>query len=92
MLRIPSFHQVALLIDADNVQLRYLEQILTLAGYYGDLHYCRAYGDWKKPPLSNSFDRVKSLKIDAVQVDRNGKDTTDKQLLIEAGEILGARN
>ncbi len=90
MLRIPTSHAVALLIDADNIQLSCLEQILKLADYYGDVHIRRAYGDWKQPPLSASAAKVQKLDVKVVQVKRSGKDTTDKQLLIEAGEILGS--
>ncbi len=90
MFSIPTFHRVALLIDADNTQLNHLEQILKISEYYGNLKICRAYGDWKKLPLSTSYNRVQGLNIKTIQVDRLAKDTTDKQLLIEAGEILGA--
>lgn len=89
MLNIPNSHRVALLIDADNAQLSCLEQILKISRYYGNLKISRAYGDWKKPPLSASYDKVCKLNIDCIQVDRIAKDTSDKQLMIEAGEILG---
>jgi uncharacterized protein (TIGR00288 family) len=88
MLHIAKFPRVALLIDADNFQLNHLEQILKVADYYGDLKICRAYGDWKRPPLSASKDLVRKLKIECVQVDRVAKDTTDKYLMIEAIQIL----
>lgn len=90
MLNIPTSHRVALLIDADNIQLNRLEQILKISDYYGNLKIRRAYGDWKKLPLSASYDNVCNLNIDCVQVDRVAKDAADKQLMIEAGEILGA--
>ena len=91
MLNISTFHCcVALLIDADNAQLNHLEQIIKVANYYGNLKICRAYGDWEQPPLSSSKDKVSKLNIEIRQVDRIGKDTADKQLMIEASEILGA--
>lgn len=90
MLNIPTFNRVALLIDADNAQLSHLEQILKIAEHYGHLKICRAYGDWKKLPLSASYDNVHNLNIECIQVDRVAKDTSDKQLIIEAVEILGA--
>jgi len=89
MLNIPTFHRVVVLIDADNAQLSHLEQILKIADHYGHLEICRAYGDWKKRPLSASYDDVRNLNIECVQVER-AKDAADKQLMIEAGEILGA--
>jgi uncharacterized protein (TIGR00288 family) len=92
MFSIPTFHRVALLIDADNTQLNHLEQILKISRYYGNLKICRAYGDWKKQPLSISYKRVRGLNIKTIQVDRVAKQTTDKRLLSEAREILRADN
>jgi hypothetical protein len=89
MLNTPTFHCVALLIDADNVQLSRLEQILKIADYYGDRKICRAYGDWKQPPLSSFYNDVRKLNIECIPVPRNAKDTADKKLMIEAGIILG---
>lgn len=90
MLEIPN-SRVALLIDADNAQLSCLEFIIKCARNYGDLKIARAYGDWKQRPLSAFFADVRDHKIKAVQVNRIGKDDTDKQILIEATEILTER-
>ena len=92
MSSIPISRRVALLIDAENVQLTYLPHILNFSHRYGNLKICRAYGDWKKPPLSTHLNRARSLNIEIIQVDRVAKDTADKQLMIEAGEILGHNN
>jgi len=35
--KIPSYIQVALLIDADNAQLKYIEPVLKISEYYGQL-------------------------------------------------------
>lgn len=90
MLNIADLQRVALLIDADNIQLNHLQQILKISDHYGTRTICCAYGDWKKFPLSVSYQNVLNFKVDIVQVDRIAKDTSDKQLLIEAGEILGS--
>lgn len=90
MFNIANFRCVALLVDADNIPLHALKQILKLSRFYGELKYCRAYGDWKQPPLSSFHDKVRDLKIEIQQVDRIAKDTSDKQLMIEAVEILVA--
>lgn len=79
-----------MLIDADNAQLSYIEQVLEIAEYYGRLEICRAYGAWKEPQLAPWRGRIDALKIDRVQVDRVGKNATDHRLLMEAGAILGA--
>lgn len=89
MLSSPAFPRVALLIDADNaLPKKHLEQILKICGYYGELKKCHAYGDWEKLPLSASRARVEGLNIEPVQVDRDTKQATDKQLKSEARKIL----
>ncbi len=92
MHNIPLSLSVALLIDADNVQLSHLERIRVIADYYGNLTICHAYGDWNKRPLSAYCDKVDSLKIVRIQVDRIGKDSSDKKLIIDASIILGKGN
>lgn len=90
MLNIPSSSRVAVLIDADNIQLKRMNQILKFtADNIGNITICRAYGDWKKPPLIGHQPNLKELSVQLVQVNRMGKDSTDKQLMIEAAEILG---
>ncbi|MCQ3932682.1 MAG: hypothetical protein DPW16_19710 [Chloroflexi bacterium] len=78
---------VAILIDADNTQLGYVEQIMKLSEYYGTLDICRAYGDWKLAPLSSWYEKP-VLGVEYVQVDRVGKNATDHRLLVELGEII----
>ncbi len=88
MLQIPTSTRVALLIDADNIPLNRLKEILKLVANYGQLKICRAYGDWKKPQLSPYRDTVRKLNIKPVQVDRVEKNATDKRLIIEADKIM----
>jgi uncharacterized LabA/DUF88 family protein len=90
MINIPLYGQVAVLIDADNAQLSYIEQVLKISEYYGLLEICRLYGDWNSPQLSSSCEKLDALKFERIQVDQVGKNATDHRLLIEAGEILGA--
>lgn len=89
MLNVPNFQSVAVLIDADNIQLNLLNQVLEFAHSSGIIKICRAYGDWQKPPLSSFYNTVQVLPIDTIQVNRIAKDTTDKQLMIEAAALLG---
>lgn len=91
MERIPLHTKVAILIDADNAQLDYIEQVLTISEYYGKLETCRIYGDWNKSPLSSWCETLDSLKnVERIPVERVGKNATDNRLLIEVGEILEA--
>lgn len=87
MLNIPTSPRVVLLIDADNVPSNQ-EYILKFSRIYGKLKKCRAYGDWKQQPLLASYNKVRKLNIECVQVDRIEKNATDKQLLNDADKIL----
>jgi len=84
-----NLHQrVAILIDADNVNLDYIEQVLKISEYHGQLEVCRAYGDWEKLPLSPNGEKIDLLNIERIQVKRVGKNATDNHILLEAGELL----
>jgi uncharacterized LabA/DUF88 family protein len=84
----PKDH-VAVLIDADNVQLNLIKKVLKFAERYGSLVICCAYGDWKQAPLVSSTAKMDELKIERVQVNRVEKNATDHRLLVGVGEILG---
>jgi hypothetical protein len=90
MINIPLHDHVAILIDGDNAQLPYLERVLKNSEYYGQLRLSRVYGDWNKSPLSAWREKIDTLNIERIQVDRVRKNATDHRLLIEVGEILGA--
>jgi uncharacterized LabA/DUF88 family protein len=81
-------HHVAVLIDADNVPLSYLEQVLNLSEYYGQVDVRRAYGDWKQRRPS-VHEKLELLKIEPIQVNPVGKNATDHRLLVEVGEHIG---
>jgi uncharacterized protein (TIGR00288 family) len=80
--------RIAVLIDADNISSKHAKQILKLARAIGTVTIRKAYGDWNKPQLKG-HKAVFAKSVKTVQVDRTGKDSTDKQMLIEAGELLG---
>lgn len=80
--------RIAVLIDADNISSKHAKPILELAQAIGTVTI-KAYGDWNKPPLKGHKEVFTGSKVEPVQVDRTGKDSTDKQMFIEAGELLG---
>lgn len=82
---------VAILIDADNISLSYLPQVIKLSEYYGIVNICRAYGDWKLPPLSSKYEEI-SPSVERVQVNRVGKNATDHRMLVEIGQIIAPDN
>lgn len=81
---------LALLIDADNAQLSYVEHVLEFSQKQGQVEIRRAYGDWKQPELAPTRPKLRALKIKCIQVNRIGKNATDHGLLIDAGVILGS--
>src|SRR3954462_1809281 len=90
MINIPLYGEVVLLIDADNAQLSYIDQVLKISEYYGLLKICRVYGDWKRSNLSVWCEKLDTLKIERIQVDRVGKNATDHRLLMEGAFQLRA--
>lgn len=89
MINVSNPDHVALLIDADNAQLKYIEPVLELCEYYGKLDIRRAFGDWKQWPLKASRGGLAALGIERIQVDRVRNNATDHWLMLEAGKILG---
>ena len=79
---------LALLIDGDNAQPKYLKQIIQFCENYGTLKIKNAYGDWKQPPLAAHCKVVKELTIERVQQDRVGKNATDFGLAMDVGSML----
>ncbi len=79
---------VVVLIDADNVPSESAEQVMKLAEYYGIVDACYAYGDWEVPPLA-AWRAKMPPKVKLIQVERVGKEATDRYLLMDAGEFLG---
>jgi hypothetical protein len=80
--------RIALVIDAENTQLQYIEEILRLSAYIGDLVVKSAYGDWSKPQISSYKERLEKLKIDCIQVKNVGENSSDFGLSIGIGEIF----
>lgn len=87
MIRLHDY--VAVLIDAENIPLKYTQQVLKFAEYYGQLEVCSAYGDWNSPSLRPSCEKIDALNVERIQVEHTGKDAADHRLLIELGKILG---
>jgi len=79
---------VAVFIDADNVHT-HIEQIIEFSTYWGSIVESRAYGDWRKPTLKTHIKSFEASKVECVQVDDVGKESTDRWLLLEIGKLLG---
>lgn len=85
-----SSNSIALLIDADNAPASKVDFIISELATQGTVNIRRAYGNWKKPGLSNW---AKALHEHAIQPRQffdlvKGKNATDMGLLIDAMDIL----
>jgi len=89
-----TLDKIAVLIDADNAQLKALEAILDEISKYGRIIVKKAYGDWKSPMLKKWEDVLKRLAIKPEQqfVYTRGKNATDIALVIDAMDMLHQDN
>ncbi|HRF94782.1 MAG TPA: NYN domain-containing protein, partial [Aggregatilineales bacterium] len=85
-----SERHLAMLIDGDNAQHKFIKEILEEVSRYGTTTYRRAYGDWTQPNLAGWRDVMQESAIDPIHKWRsvNGKNATDIDLTINAMEIL----
>ena len=80
----------ALLIDAENVSLKYIKPVLTELSKYGVITYKRIYGDWtstynsswKEELLQNSITPIQQFSY------THGKNATDSAMIIDAMDML----
>lgn len=86
--------KIALLIDADNAPAAKIEAILAEIAKYGVANTRRAYGNWKNPSLRPWEDNLHEFAIRPVQQFdlTKGKNATDAALIIDAMDLLYARN
>ena len=82
--------RIAILIDAENTQLSYLEAILTEISKNGYVIVKRAYGDWSSPYLKNWKQSMNELAIQPIQQFSytQGKNSSDAALIIDAMDLL----
>lgn len=85
-----TLEKIAVLIDADNTQLKKLELVFQEVSTHGRIVVKRAYGNWRKDSLKNWEDELKRLAIKAQQQFDyvSGKNATDMALVIDAIELL----
>jgi uncharacterized LabA/DUF88 family protein len=83
---------IALLIDGDNAQYKFMKEMLEEVSRYGTATYRRAYGDWTTPNLANWRDVMLANAIQPIQQFRytTGKNATDSALIIDAMDILSS--
>jgi uncharacterized protein (TIGR00288 family) len=85
-----EYHNIAVLIDADNTQVKLIETVLDRIATYGRIVVKRAHGNWRKDSLKSWEDEIKRLAIQAEQQFDyvKGKNATDIALTIDAMDLL----
>jgi hypothetical protein len=83
-------NKMALLIDGDNAQAKFIEDILAEAGKHGKVTIRRIYGDWTNRHLSSWKDELSKHAIRPMQkfAFSYGKNSTDTAMIIDAMDIL----
>lgn len=82
--------RIALLIDADNVPARKIEEILDDLARHGETSIRRAYGNWTKDTLKGWAERLHGQAIRPVQQYdySRGKNASDMAMVVDAMALL----
>ena len=84
--------RVAVLFDAENIQLDLARFALTKAAELGEVILCRAYADWSHLDLTRSewrnFTMENGVSVVHTPAGTSGKNTADIALAIEAMELV----
>ncbi len=84
----------AVLIDADNISVKYVKLIFDEVSNDGTVTYKRIYGDWTKPNLASWKNTLLDFSITPIQQYgyTTGKNSTDSAMIIDAMDILYSHN
>jgi uncharacterized LabA/DUF88 family protein len=85
-----SRHKIAILIDGDNAQPSFLQQMLAETGKYGLVTVRRIYGDWTTSSMNSWKETLNYHAFQPIQQFRYtiGKNATDSAMIIDAMDIL----
>ncbi|PKV14606.1 NYN domain-containing protein [Xanthomonas prunicola] len=86
--------RIALLIDADNAPAGKIDVVLAEVARYGAANVRRAYGNWKSPHLKGWEAALHDYAIRPIQqfAYSSGKNASDMAMVIDAMDLLYARN
>ena len=86
--------KIALLTDAENTSVKYLDSIFMELRNYGTVTYKRMYGDFTSKTLSEWNHRALSYAVVPIQQPRysTAKNAADIMLVIDAMDIMYAKN
>jgi uncharacterized LabA/DUF88 family protein len=87
-------NKIALLIDGDNAQSKFIESILSEAGKNGKVTVRRIYRDWTDTRLNGWKEQINKYAIRPMQkfAFAKGKNSTDTAMIIDAMDILYSRS
>ena len=90
MKNLEEHKKIAILIDADNTQMKKLKAILEELTLHGHVVTKRAYGDWSSDYLKNWKTTLNELAINPIQQFSytSGKNATDASMIIDAMDLL----
>ena len=94
MAKVNTETRIALLIDADNAPAAKIDVILAEVARYGVANVRRAYGNWKSPHLKGWEATLHEYAIRPIQqfAYSSGKNASDMAMVIDAMDLLYARN
>ncbi len=83
-------HNIALLIDCDNVSHKSIAGVLSELAKYGIINIRRAYGNWKSKHLIGWEEKLHPFAIKPIQQFpyTQGKNATDAAMIIDAMDLL----
>lgn len=86
-------NKIALLIDGDNAQSKFMESMLAEAGKHGKVTVRRIYGNWTDNKLSSWKEQISKYSIRPIQKFAfvKGKNSTDTAMIIDAMDILHSK-
>ncbi len=86
-------NKIALLIDGDNAQSKFIESMLAEAGKHGKVTVRRIYGNWTDNRLSGWKEQISKYSIRPIQKFAfvKGKNSTDTAMIIDAMDILHSK-
>ncbi len=85
---------IALLIDAENISPKYIKTIIDEVSMYGTPAYKRIYGDWTSPEMGSWKKVLLEHNLTPIQQFSytQGKNASDSAMIIDAMDILYAKN
>ena len=85
-----NYHNIAVLIDAENISSRYFSAIFEKVALFGEISVRRIYGDWTADGMKIWKAILQENAIQPVQQFSNtsGKNSTDSALIIDAMDLL----